>query len=169
MNLCQPQSSFLQHSSYQLVLPRFIDTQYYSNSFTLPTVQFPQANVPTPLVDIPMPGDKPFYQPYSFSFIVTSDLQNYNTVYEWICSIGFVDNHDRFKNYTNRDTRGKEYLGQQDSKVIVYTPKGNPSATITFYDSFPVALSGFQMSSTDTQTEYVMATVSMAYSYFTIT
>ena len=169
MQSCGLQTNYLQNTGYQLVLPRFPHVQYYNTSFSLPDVQLSSAIVATPFVDLPVAGDKPIFGPLVFQFIVTDNLENYEEILKWINSIGFADSYDSFRNYTNKDSP-KQSLGEQDAKVIFMSNKSNPTRVITFYDAIPVGLSS--MTTFTSQVDgvvYVMATVTMRYSYFEFT
>jgi hypothetical protein len=169
MQICEPQTNFLQNTGYQLVLPRFPHLQYYSTSFVLPDVQLPPAQVATPFTDVPVAGDKPVFAPFTFQFIITDDMKNYEEAFKWITSIGFADSYDTFKNYDNKD-KPEQQLGEQDAKVIILSSKNNPTRVITFYDAIPIALSGITpMTSQAGSVQYVSASITMAYSRFAFT
>lgn len=166
MILCGIQTNALQNNAYQLVLPRFPLVQYFATDFRLPQVALPQANMETPFVNLPIAGDKPIYEPMVFQFLVNADMSNYEEVFTWIHSIGFDDSYDSYTNYQNKD-KPHQSLGEQDAKVIILSAQGNPIRTITFHDAIPIALSGMEFTSQDTETNYMKASVTMAYTRFT--
>ena len=163
--LCNLQTNYLQNNSYQLILPRFPLVTFYSNSFVLPTMELPEANMSTPFSDIKAPGDKILFQPFTFQFIVDGNMDNYREIQKWMLNISVAKDHNDFRNYANR-TVPQETLGQQDAKVAILSSKSNPIAHITFYDAFPVSLGGFEFTSQDPTTNYVLAQATFAYTYF---
>jgi hypothetical protein len=88
--------------------------------------------------------------------------------YKWIHSIGFAESYTNYTSYQNKDAPHQS-LGEQDAKVIVLSSKGNPIRTITFYDAIPISLSGMEFTSQDPETNYVKASVVMAYSRYAFT
>ncbi len=163
--LCDLQTNYLQNNSYQLILPRFPLVTFYSNNFVLPAMDLPEANMSTPYSDIKAPGDKITYQPFTFQFLVDGSMQNYREIQKWMVNISVAKEHSDFRNYSNRSAP-EQTLGQQDAKVSILSGKSNPIAHITFYDAFPINLSGFDFTSQAPTTDYVMAQATFAYTYF---
>lgn len=168
MILCGIQTNAMQNNAYQLILPRFPLAQYFATDFRMPEIQLPQTTIATPFSDLPMAGDKPIFGPLSFNFLVNEDMSNFKQVYDWLFSIGFADSYDTFRNYSNKDAP-HQALGEQDAKVLILNSKGSPIRTITFFDAIPVALSGIDFTSQDPSTNYVKASVTMAYSRYEFT
>ena len=54
------------------------------------------SDVPTPLYDYPMPGDKITYQSLDISFLVDENLNNYKELHDWLIGLGFPSNHQQF-------------------------------------------------------------------------
>lgn len=164
MILCGIQTNALQINAFQLVLPRFPLVQYFAQDFQLPNLQLPLAQVATPFSDMPIAGDKPIFAPFTFNFLVNEDMSNFEEVQKWIVSIGFAESNDMFSNYQNKDN--VQRLGEQDAKVLILDSKGNPIRTITFYDAIPIALSGMEFTTQNTDTNYLKASVTMAYTHY---
>lgn len=161
---CLPENNFLQKNLYQLLLPRFPELQYYAQQFTMPTLSFPSATVATPFVDMPFAGDKATYGPLTFNFILDAKLNNFITIQDWIKSIGYVASREDFKNYERKDDI--QTLGEQDISILFLNSSNVAMKTVTFYDAIPVSLSGFDMSVTDPETEYVYGQVVFDYTYY---
>lgn len=168
MKLCEIETNLLQTNAYQLVLPRFPKTQFFATDFVLPDMTLPSANVATPFVNIPMAGDKPMFSPMRFNFLINEDMSNFQEVHDWIYSIGFAESNLDYTQYANK-TVPYQSLGEQDAQVIVLSSKGNPIRTITFFDAIPISLSGMEFTSQDPSTNYVKASVAMAYSHYKFT
>lgn len=168
MRICEIETNLLQNNAYQLVLPRFPKTQFFATDFQMPELALPAANVATPFTDLPMAGDKPIFGPMRFNFLINEDMSNFYEVYNWIHSIGFAESYTNYSTYENK-TLPHQSLGEQDAKVIVLSSKGNPIRAITFFDAIPVSLSGMEFTSQDPETQYVKASVTMAYSRYEFT
>lgn len=168
MRLCEIQTNLLQNNAYQLVLPRFPKTEFFATDFQMPELALPAATVATPFTNLPMAGDKPIFGPMRFNFLINEDMSNFYEVYNWIHSIGFAESYANYSTYENK-TLPHQALGEQDAKVIVLSSKGNPIRAITFFDAIPTSLSGMEFTSQDPETNYVKASVTMAYNRYEFT
>jgi len=168
MRICEIETNLLQNNAYQLVLSRFPKTEFFSTDFQMPELALPVAQVATPFTDLPFAGDKPIFGPMRFNFLVNEDMSNFYEVYNWIHSIGFAESYENYNTYQNKTPRHQS-LGEQDAKVIVLSSKGNPVRAITFFDAIPTSLSGMEFTSQDPETQYVKASVTMAYSRYEFT
>ena len=166
INLCDLQTNYLQNNGFQLILPRFPLVTFFAQNFTLPSISLPPANIATPFSKLPMAGDEIEFEPFTFQFIVDDRMKNYQEIHEWMTKIGFSKSYDDFKNYQNKNNHGAEILGEQDAKVAILSAKSNPTAHITFFDSIPISLSGAEFTTQDSQTNYIMATATFAYTRF---
>lgn len=158
-------TNFLQSNSYQLLLPRFPEIQYFATDFVLPEVTLPPAYASTPYTDLKFAGDKPVFSNMTFNFLVDEQMNNYQEILDWINGIGFSSSYSDYTNYPDKGSK-YEVLGEQDVKVVVLSSKSNPIRTLNFYDAIPVSLSGLQMTSQDSGTNYVKASLVMAYTRF---
>ena len=168
MILCGIQTDAMQSNAYKLVLPRFPLVDYFSTHFVMPTVELANSVAGTPFSDIKIPGDKPIFHNFSFNFLVNEGMTNYEEILKWINNIGFAESNTAFTNYSNKDAPYQS-LGQQDAMVMVLSNKGNVLRQITFFDAFPVSLSGGEFTSQDPTTSYISASVTMAYTRFALT
>lgn len=165
-NLCDLQTNYLQNNGFQLILPRFPHTAYYSTSFVLPSIELPNAHIQTPFSKIPLAGDEVIYEPFTFSFMLDDQMKNYREIYDWMFAIGYSKQYSDFKNFPNRGGGKVESLGEQDAAISILSGKSNPTAHIIFRDAIPIALSGVEFSTQGSTTEYLMATATFAYTFF---
>lgn len=128
-------------------------------------MELPSAQTSNPFSDIKHPGDKVIYAPFTFQFIVDGNLDNYREIQKWMLNISVARDNTDFTNYQNRSAPSQT-LGQQDARVAILSSKSNPITHLTFFDAFPIALSGFDFTSQDPTTNYVMAQATFDYTYF---
>lgn len=162
--MCGLQPNYLQTNGYQLVLPRFPEVTYFSAGFSFPAMNLPPAVAQTPFSKIPLVGDKLEFDPFIFRFIVDEKMNNYKEIFTWMKSISVAEQYPDYTNYPNKSPH--EPLGEQTATLAVLSGKSNPVAYVNFYNVFPISLSGFEMSSQDPQTNYVMAQAAFAYTHF---
>lgn len=141
---------------------------YFIQDVTLPDISLGEALYATPLSDIPVPGDKPNFGNLTFSFTIDESFKNYAEISTWILALGYPENHEQFSKFI-RDQEGNltEHLRTvSDATLGILDSSNQPIATYTFVDCFPISLSGFEYSSTETDARTIKATASFAFNYF---
>ena len=174
-------------------------TQFKFNIIKLPKVEFfcTAVNIPgitlgsteqaTPLVDIPIPGDKLTYSALSMTFMVDENLENYREIHGWLTGLGFPKNHtqfetlvnagtDRFPTATatakNRDAGRSEDQGYDvgayysDATLTILSSKNNPVLEVRFRDLYPTSLSGLSYDQQAGDTSYLTGDVSFSYNIY---
>jgi hypothetical protein len=161
LNLCDQKIDYLQTNGFQLVLPRFPNTAFFSQTFIFPEVAIPSPKIGTPFVPIPLAGDTPIFSPMQFSFIVDSKMKNYREIFNWVNGIGYSEDYQDFVSYDNKDDIQR--LGEQDAQVHILSAKSNILGTWTFKDAIPIALGGFELNVVDENTSYVTVQATFEY------
>ena len=177
---------YSQNNQFQLNIPIFPLTQWFVVSCNVPGVTMGQGVVPTPLIDVPLMGDKLTYDQFNMTFLVDEKLKNYIELHDWLVNMAAPQNHDQFgarnseyvispsqptKFYRN----GEEVTGSTsdrdlycDIQLTILSSKNNPVAVITMQNAFPVTLSALDYTQQDTDTTYVQGNVSFAFMLYTI-
>lgn len=135
----------------------------FSQSFELPGVSMGSATRPTPLVDIPEPGDKISFNDLSITFLVDEELQNYREIWKWMMHLGYPRNTKEYRNLVQSNS---PYTRKSDINMNVLTNKFNIAQPVKFLDCFPYALSGILFNSANTEIEHPVATASFQYSVY---
>jgi len=175
-------------------------TQFKFNIIKLPKVEYfcTQVNIPgislggtmrqpSPLKDIPIPGEKLTYEPLQMTFLVDENLENFQEIHGWLVGLGFPRDHNEFKNlvssgndrFPNRNQNnisseiGKVKYGPtdtggvfSDATLTVLSSKNNPEVEVRFRNVFPVALTGLSYNQQAADVEYLTATVSFEYEIY---
>lgn len=162
--MSSPTTNFLQSSSFLLSIPKFQNVQFYGQSVAIPNISLNNATVGTPFVNIPLAGDKADFAPLTVNFIIDANMANYLEIFNWIKSIGFIDDNADFTHYTGKNK--SQTLGEQDISLMIMSSKNNLIKTILFHDSIPINLSTIELTSQDTTTNYTYGSVTFAYSYY---
>jgi hypothetical protein len=143
-----------------LELPRF---SYFAQTFEIPGISMGRAMYPTPLLDIPEPGEKVTFNDFDISFIVDEKLENYKELWKWMIHLGSPRNSNEYKRLVLGDT---VYKRKSDISLNILTNKFNVDQTIVFQGAFPFALSGIRFNAANTELEHPMATASFAYEVY---
>jgi len=175
--------NYAQNNQFKLFLPIFPTTEYFCTRVNIPGVSLGQANQPTPLVDMPLVGDKLQYDTFNASFLVDEEYKNYIEMYGWLKNIGFPEQHKQYNSLErpdniNRSTTKVNEAGIEfedsdrnlycDILVTILNSKNNPVAKITMYESFPISVGSLEYSQQETDTTYLSCDLTFAYSWFDI-
>ena len=161
--------------------------EYFCTAVNIPGIDLGISNQPTPLKDIPIPGDKLTYGDLTMSFLVDENLENYREIHGWLTGIGFPKDHSDYKTLVdaNKDRfpTGGSGSGQTDAGKVKYGPspigpaysdatlnvltsKNNSNIEVRFSDMWPVSLSGLNFNQQATDIDYLSASVTMKYKIY---
>lgn len=138
-----------------------IDSQRYPNAqFNVQTAAIPEISVnaaqyATPQRTIEVSGDKVTYAPFTCTFLVDENLENYYEIHDWL--VGLVVEPD------DRETRKT-----RDMTLFILDSHNNVSREIQFTNAFPTSLSTLDFDAKETGVNYLVADVTFSYSYYKI-
>ena len=161
--------------------------EYFATAANIPGIQLGQANQPTPLKDVPIPGDKLEYDNLNITFLVDENLENYREIHGWLTGLGFPKDNEKFRNLQNagsdrfpttKNVGLNKELGSikkavqddgglySDATLFVLTSKNNANLEVRFRDLYPVSLSGLDYNQQETDIQYLTANVTFAYKIY---
>jgi len=174
-------------TQFKFQLTKLPKVEYFTTACNIPGISLSAALQPTPLKDIPLPGDTVEFNDLEITFLVDENLENYREIHGWIYGIGFpkdnkqysalVDaNKDRFPT-TGKDSQthdaGKVKYGAMpigpifsDATLNVLTSKNTANIEVRFSDVFPTALSGLNFDQQADDVNYLSATVTFKYKIY---
>lgn len=163
-------TNFLSPNGFDLVIERLPNVSFFTQTVILPSVMLSIQEQLTPLSKMLIPGEQIDFSPLTIQFMVDSNMNNYHEVFKWIRGLGFPENHDQYKSENNRgfDSSSDLQNNYSDAKLLVYGPTGNTIRTFNFIDCFPISLDGVSFTTTNTDVPYAVASMTLSYSYFTI-
>lgn len=161
--------------------------EYFCTAANVPGITLGNASQPTPLKDLPIPGDKLDYDTLNISFLVDENLENYREIHGWLTGLGFPKDYSQFRALqatgtdrypTSKDVGLNKELGQikkavqdegaiySDATLFITTSKNNPNLEVRFRDVYPVSLSGLDYNQQETDVQYLTASVTFAYKIY---
>ena len=174
-------------TQFKFQLTKLPKVEYFTTACNIPGISLSSALQPTPLKDIPIPGDTVEFNDLEITFLVDENLENYREIHGWMYGIGFpkdrqqysalVDaNKDRFPT-TGKDSKstdaGKVKYGAMpigpifsDATLNVLTSKNTANIEVRFSDVFPTALSGLNFDQQADDVNYLSATVTFKYKIY---
>jgi hypothetical protein len=164
--------NFLQPNKFQLSFSRMPNIQYFCQTVTVPGVSMGEGMQPTPFVDLFVPGDKIIYDLLNITFYVDEEMNTWKEVHDWIRAMTFPKEYKEYLdlNNLNKYTRSQNTSKPQysDGILTLLSSANNPKTRFKFYDLFPVSVSTFVLSTTDTPDNVITADATFRYSYFDI-
>lgn len=161
--------------------------EFFVQSASIPGISLGTAQQNTPLVDVPLPGDKVTFSSLDISFLVDENLNNFKEIHDWILGLGFPDNHTQFQNLQSAgsdrfpgSTRSTAATGTNtpqplneggiysDAILTVLNSKNIAKTEIRFKNVYPTNLGGLNYDVRLTDVDYINATVSFNYTSYEI-
>ena len=176
---------YSQQSQFKVFLPLFPTTEWFVVRANIPGVSLGQAVQTTPLLDMPIIGDKLTYDDFYVTFLVDEELKNYTEMHDWLVNCAAPQERSQF--------RGKErpagipkrpqteimdlILGNvkesdrdlySNLDLFIMSSKNNPVVKIQMVEAFPISLTNIEYSHQESDVTYAECTATFAFSYFTI-
>ena len=176
---------YSQQSQFKVFLPLFPTTEWFVVRANVPGVSLGQAVQTTPMIDMPIIGDKLTYDDFYVTFLVDEELKNYTEMHDWLINCAAPEKRSQF--------RGKErpagipkrpqteimdlILGNVKSSdrdlysnidLFIMSSKNNPVVKIQMVEAFPISLTNIEYSHQESDVTYAECTATFAFSYFTI-
>lgn len=159
--------NFLSPLNFKFFIKRSPHVNFFVQKINLPSITLPNTKYPNPLVNIPIPGDHITYDDLRVTFKVDEDLQNYLELHNWIRALGFPETTDEHKAIQDKTLISGEGI-TSDISVMVLSSTKMANYEFTFIDAHPVALTGLNFNTVDSDVNYLEATSTFKYSYFDI-
>ena len=163
------------------------EVEFTCQTANIPGISLGSATQPTPLVDIPIPGDKISFQSLDINFLVDENLNNYKEIHDWLIGIGFPQNYTQFQNLQAEgsdrfpgSTRSTAATGTStpqplseggtysDATLTILNSKNIAKTEIRFQNVYPTSLGSLSYDVKLTDVDYLQAAVSFNYMYYEI-
>jgi hypothetical protein len=168
---------YLKPNGFKFQIHNLPNVSYFCQAANIPAIQMGSPSLPTPLSDIPYPGDKLSYGDLVIRFLVQENMSNYLELYNWLIGLGFPENHDQYKNW-NESQRyrfpaiSEKRLGAlgnfSDADFFILDSDNNPNVKITYYDVFPVSLEGLDFDISNGRADFLVGIAAFKYRHYTV-
>jgi hypothetical protein len=143
--------NFLSPNGFRLIIDRqeFADVEYFCVNSALPTVSSGAISQAYRNLQSTFAGDKVEYAPFDIRYMVTENMENYVSLFNWLVS--------------NSNT---EQLKLADMTLNILNSSNNVIRQVRFVDAFPVSIGQLDFLSQNTDVEYIIGDASFSYSHF---
>ena len=80
---------YAEPTKFRFSISKLPKVEYFCTAANIPGISLGSAEQPTPLKDIPIPGDKLSYDNLEITFLIDENLENYREIHGWLTGIGF--------------------------------------------------------------------------------
>ena len=175
-------------TQFKFTITKLPKVEFFCTAVNLPGITL-EGNMaqPTPLKDIPVPGDKLAYSPLNMDFMVDENLENYREIHGWLTGLGFPRDREQFRKLLGggadrfptstgakqetdagiiRTQSGDTGAVYSDATLSILTSKNTTNIQVRFADVFPTSLSGLNYNQQATDVNYLIATVTFQYKIY---
>ena len=172
---------------FRFKMTKLPTVEFFVQSANIPAITLGETDIPTPLKDIPIPGDKVTYSSLDVSFLVDENLNNYKEIHDWITGIGFPQDHKQFADVLetgsdrfSRSTASTAAVGSgkpaplseggiySDATLIVLNNKNIAKTEIRFQNVYPTSLGSLSYDIKASDVDYLQVSASFNYMYYDI-
>ena len=165
--------NFLSPVGFKFVIGRTPNVDYFCQAAYIPEVSIGVREIPTPVKDYSVPGDKMTFGDLSLRFLVNEDMDNYFEIYKWLKGLTNPKVQSDFAKYISTvDEKGRSsqfMKTMSDARLLVLNSNYNSIATINFYNIFPTSLTTLEFDASATDINYFTAEVNFRYTIYEIT
>lgn len=159
--------NFLSPLNFKFQIKKAPHVNFFIQKVNIPSLAIPNPQPSNPFVKTPIPGEHINFGDLQLTFRIDEDLQNYLEIYNWLIALGKPMNFKQYKDLQDRPKIAGDGIYSDVSLIILSSTK-MANYELTFVDAFPVDLSPVVFNTTDTDVNYVEATTTFKYTYFTI-
>lgn len=142
---------------------------FFCQQVNLPGITLGAPEFGNPFRMQPVPGESLTYDELTIQFLVDSEMQNYQQLYNWIVALGFPNEYDQYTTFINEDDRGAiSELSRNYSDGILQILSGTNTVvkTIQFVEMFPVTIDSLMFQATSTDVQYLVGNATFRYGYY---
>jgi hypothetical protein len=165
-------TDLLQSTKFRVTFSRLPGVTYFCNSVNLPGISLTEIPMPTPFVELYLPGEKAVYDTLNITFLVDEDLRSWTELHDWIRGATFPTNFEEYVNLARTNPSPNIRSIQQrppvysDAMLTIYTNKNNPNFRVKFVDLFPTNVGSLSFASGDSAENIITADATFRFSYF---
>jgi len=159
--------NFLSPLGFRFMLKRAPNLNFFVTGVNLPGISLGFIEVPTPFKLINIPGSKLDYGDFDLTFRLDEDMATYFEIYNWLLAIGFPEGFNQYRGLSTNEPGDPERLFS-DATLTILKSSMVPNIEVSFEDLFPTSISNIDFTATDTDVNYITATVSFKYKIFRV-
>ena len=160
----------LQANGFKFAITKLPEVSFFCQEANIPGLDLPSADLPTTLVNAPLPGEKMSFGDLNITFMIDEQMANYVAVYNWIVGMSKPISSDQYTSFLAKDNLNRMDLYKEvsDGVLQILNNSGSSIRQIMFKDLWPTSLSSLQMQSTVDDTIYLVGNATFKYTLYDI-
>jgi hypothetical protein len=155
--------NFLSTNKFELSFTRLPNVEFFVQGANLPGISSGFTAVPNPFATINRHGDKLDYEDFNVTIRSDENLTAYKEMHNWLTGLTKPIQFEQYK--TLNESNDGLY---SDASFFTLDSKGNVNFELQFTDIFPIAISGMQFATTNSDDDFALFDVTFKYTYYTI-
>lgn len=147
--------NFLSPLEFQATIKRLPNIEFTVQKANVPSISVTLPEQGTPFNKIYFVPDKLTYSNLDLTFLVDEDMKNYREIFDWMHGISAPQSGAQYANI-NKSRDGVE----SDVELLILNSKKNAKIAVQFINCMPINLSDLNFDVTQTDIQYLEATVS---------
>jgi len=163
-------TNLLQPSKFILAFNRLPTIQYFCQEANLPGASVGFAEFNTPLIDVPVVGNKLNYNEFTVKFMIDEQVASWNELYKWMLAIASPKSLEDRAQYNALQNQNTKYPSlYSDANLTIMSALNNPLVKVNFHRMFPVSLTDIDFDTQQSSDTILTATATFRYEFFEIT
>ena len=84
-------------TQFKFQITKLPKVEYFTTACNIPGISLNATVQPTPLADIPLPGDTISFGDLEITFLVDENLENFREIHGWLTGLGFPKDRKEFR------------------------------------------------------------------------
>lgn len=135
-------------------------------------MQLGQAAQASSVHDLKIPGESLEFDDITLSFLVDEQMKNYLAIHDWMVGLGYPYGHKMFGTLLADPRNAQSFTiaskTVSDCFLTINDSSNKAVKRFQFVDAFPTSLTGLTFQSSNSDVQYLVANVTLAYSYYTV-
>jgi len=157
-------SSLLTANQFKFNTSRIPILSEFAIAANVPSIEFISTDLNTAFgVNIPTASGKYIFEDLTVQFLVNEELEGWREIYEWIRRLGPINEDVEQLMYNDCN------VSTTNGELIILNSAYKPKWKYTFYNMFPISLTGFSFSTSAADSVQLQSAVTFRYSYYDLT
>jgi len=157
-------SSLLTANQFKFNTSRIPILSEFAIAANVPSIEFISTDLNTAFgVNIPTASGKYIFEDLTVQFLVNENLEAWREIYEWIRRLGPINEDVEQLMYNDCN------VSTTNGELIILNSAYKPKWKYTFYNMFPISLTGFSFSTSAADSVQLQSAVTFRYSYYDLT
>lgn len=159
----------LSPNGYMFTLQKLPTLSYFCQEVMIPSISLQQIEQLTPFSKISVAGDQIDFSQLTIQFLIDEKMENYKAIHDWIIGLGFPEDYQQYTTQiqsTPFPLQTEVSKSSSDATLVILGNDNNAIQSLKFVDCIPQSLESITFTSTNSDVQYLVGSVTFSYSYY---